>query len=89
MSHMKRVSIRQLHETTGKWVRLAKMHEQIIITERGRPIAALAPLRTPAKRNRFHARKLLPAYKKLRGKIFGGSDSGLILSEEREPNASR
>ncbi len=86
---MKRVSIRQLHEKTGEWVRLAKMHEQIIITERGRPVAALAPVRAPAKRNRFHARKLLPAYKKLRGKLSGGTDSGTILSEERQPNSNR
>ncbi len=86
---MKRVSIRQLHEKTGQWVRLAKMHEQIIITERGRPVAALAPVRTPAKGNRFEARKLLPAYKKLRGKLSGGTDSGTILSEERDRNIDR
>ena len=86
---MKRISIRQLHETTERWVRLAKMHEQIIITERGRPIAALTPMRTPAKRNRFHTRKLLPAYKKLRGKLSGGTDSGTLLSEDREPKTSR
>ena len=88
MSHMKSISIRQLHEKTGEWVRLAHMHEQIAITERGRPIATLAPFRTPAKANRFAARKVLPAYKKFRGKLSGGTDSGKILSEERERNMS-
>ncbi len=80
---MKTISIRELHEKTGEWVRLAEAHEQIIITERGKPVAALAPFRTPAKTNRFSGRKLLPAYKKLTGKLSGGTDSGTILSEER------
>lgn len=80
---MKTISIRELHEKTGEWVRLAEAHEQIIITERGRPVAALAPFRTVAKANRFRGRKLLPAYKKLSGKLSGGTDSGTILSEER------
>ena len=83
LSHMKTISIRELHEKTGEWVRLAERHEQIIITERGKPVAALAPFRTQAKANRFTGRKLLPAYKKLSGKLSGGTDSGAILSEER------
>ena len=81
---MKTISIRELHEKTGQWVRLAEEHEQIIITERGRPVAALAPYRRPARTNRFSARKLLPAYKKFRGKLSGGTDSGSILSEDRD-----
>jgi prevent-host-death family protein len=81
---MKNVSIRELHEKTGEWVRLAEAHEQIIITDRGRPVASLAPYREPAKRNRFRARKILPAYAKLRGKLFGGTDSSAIISKDRD-----
>lgn len=80
---MQTISIRELHEKTGKWVRLAGTHEQIIITERGRPVAALAPFRTAARGNRFSGRKILPAYGQLRGQLSGGTDSGTILSEQR------
>jgi prevent-host-death family protein len=81
---MKRVSIRELHEKTGEWVRLAETHEQIIITDRGQPVASLAPYRRPAKRNRFSARKLLPSYAKLRGKLSAGTDSGTLISQDRD-----
>jgi prevent-host-death family protein len=81
---MKIISIRELHAKTGEWVRLAQGHEQIIITDRGRPVAALAPYRTPAKSNRFSDRKLLPAYRKLVGKLSGGVDSGIAVSEARD-----
>lgn len=80
---MKHVSIRELHEKTGEWVRLAEAHEQIIITDRGLPIALLAPYRQPAKPNRFRGRKLLPGYAKLRGKLSGGTDSGSLISQDR------
>ncbi len=86
---MKTISIRELHEKTGEWVRLAEAHEQIIITERGKPVAALAPYRTRARANRFSGRKLLPAYKKLSGKLSGGTDSGTILSEDRGRGGTR
>jgi len=41
---MKAISIRELHERTGRWVRQAGQRGRIVITERGRPVAALAPL---------------------------------------------
>ncbi len=85
---MKTISIRELHEKTGRWVRQAEAHEQIIITERGQPVAALTPYRTPAKANRFRGRKLLPAYKKLAGKLAGGTESGAILAGDRDRSAT-
>lgn len=84
---MKTISIRELHARTGRWVRLAEAHEQILITERSRPVAALVPYREAAQANRFRARKLLPVYKKLKGKLSGGTDSSAILSADR--NRSR
>ena len=85
---MKTISIRELHEKTGEWVRLADTHEQIIITDRGQPVASLAPYRTAAKTNRFAARTLLPAYKKLRGTLSAGTDSTRLLSEDRSPRGT-
>lgn len=81
---MKTVSIRELHEKTGEWVRLAETHEQIIITDRGQPVASLLPYRQPAKQNRFSARKILPAYGKLRGKLSGGTDTTRLISADRD-----
>ncbi len=81
---MKTVSIRELHEKTGEWVRLAETHEQIIITDRGRPVASLAPYRRPAKRNRFTSRKILPAYARLRGKLSSGTETTALISDDRD-----
>lgn len=43
MCHMKRVSIRELHQQTGHWVRLAA-HQPIVVTDRGRPVATIVPV---------------------------------------------
>lgn len=81
---MKMISIRELHEETEAWVRRAEDHEQIIITDRGRSVASLAPYRRPAKANRFSDRKILSAYGKLMGRLSRGTDSGTLVSEDRD-----
>ena len=40
-THMKTVTIRELHSRTGLWVRHAAAHGPVIVTDRGRPVAAL------------------------------------------------
>jgi prevent-host-death family protein len=48
---MKRLSIRELHVQTGQWVRKAgRSKTPIVITDRGRPVAVLAPYEPVAKR---------------------------------------
>lgn len=39
--HMRTISIRELHLDTGRWVRDAAAQGPVVITDRGRPIAAL------------------------------------------------
>ena len=39
---MKEVSLRDLHQHTGHWVRLAS-RQPIVVTDRGRPVATLVP----------------------------------------------
>jgi len=39
---MKRISIKQLHAETGRWVRVAKS-ETVTVTDHGEPIATLTP----------------------------------------------
>jgi prevent-host-death family protein len=40
---MKTISIRELHLETGRWVRQAASQGPIVVTDRGRRIAALQP----------------------------------------------
>jgi antitoxin (DNA-binding transcriptional repressor) of toxin-antitoxin stability system len=37
------ISIRELHLETGRWVRRAAAGEAVIVTDRGRRVASLAP----------------------------------------------
>ena len=41
--HMKTISIRELHLKTGEWVRHAASRGPIVVTDRGRRVAALQP----------------------------------------------
>lgn len=84
MCLMRKISIRELHDATGKWVREAARVDELVVTERGRPIATIVPYREPAPGNRFKARKLRPGYAALLGKLKGGTESTLIVSEDRD-----
>jgi prevent-host-death family protein len=81
---MKTISIRELHERTGAWVRKAARLGPITVTERGRPLARLEAVETRGRENPFLTRKLRPGYKRLRGKHTGGTDSATLVSEGRE-----
>ena len=82
---MKTISIRELHERTGEWVRQAVRHEQIIVTDHGEPVAALSPYTAPtSQENKFKNRRLLPGYARLLGKLRGGTDSTQIISAGRD-----
>lgn len=41
--HMKTISIRELHLETGRWVRHAAGRGPVVVTDRGRRVAALQP----------------------------------------------
>ena len=43
---MKEISIQQLQQDTSQWVKMAAGHERIIITDGGKPIAALTGFET-------------------------------------------
>ena len=81
---MKTISIRELHERTGAWVRKAAALGSITVTERGRPIVRLEAVEGRVRENPFLARKLRPGYKRLMGKLTGGTDSVTLLSAGRE-----
>lgn len=82
LCHMKTITIRQLHDETGKWVRRAAALGELQVTERGRPVAKLVPATPVPTIPYFARRKLLPAFKAAR--LSGGSDSTAGISQERD-----
>jgi prevent-host-death family protein len=81
---MKTISIRELHHRTGAWVRKAAELGTIIVTEHGKPVARLVapPEERPA--NPFRTRRVRPGYARLMGRLRGGTDSTVIISEDRD-----
>lgn len=81
------ISIKELHERTGEWVRKAES-EEITVTDRGKPVAQLLALsrETAAipRVNRFLNRKLRPGFAELQKRLTGGTDSTQIISEDRD-----
>lgn len=86
LCHMKAISIRQLHERTGKYVRLAGRVGEIRVTDRGKNVARIVPEEEPPPVPYFARRRLTPAFRKLMetGKLRGGTDSTSIVSEDRD-----
>ena len=83
---MKTISIRELHEKTGQWVRLTHRHGEIVVTDRGEAVARLTP-EMPRQEIPYFARRVLsPAFRKLAasGKLALGTNSTTAISEERE-----
>jgi len=83
---MKTISLRELHNDTGKWIRSVKDEEEIIITDRGVAIARMQPIKkTSGKKLTWGTVKLRPGYEALQkaGKLKGGTDSTIIISEDR------
>lgn len=81
---MKTISIRELHERTGAWVRKAVELGAITVTERGKPLVRLEAISDVKRRNPFRERRLRPGYARLRGKLGRGTDSTKIISEGRD-----
>ena len=84
MSHMKTISLKELHERTGAWVRKAVELGAIIVTERGKPLVRLEAVVDVPPTNRFLLRRLRPGYARLRGKLGRGTDSAAIISADRD-----
>jgi antitoxin (DNA-binding transcriptional repressor) of toxin-antitoxin stability system len=76
--HMMKISIRDLHLGTGRWVRRAAGKQRIIITDHGNPVAELAPYDPSA------AGKPLPdREKRIRRRSKIRIDSAVYISDER------
>ena len=79
---MTSITIRQLHDATGRWVRKAAVLGELRVTERGRVVAKLVPASPLPDVPYFARRQLLPSYRAAR--LSGGSDSTAGISAERD-----
>lgn len=81
---MKTVSIKELHEKTGEWLRRVRVEGEVIVTDRGTPIARmLPPAREPAA-SPFARRKLLRGVARLIARPLGSPDSAEIIGTMRD-----
>ena len=83
---MKAISIRELHERTGAWVRKVGHFGAIQVTDRGHAVAKLVPHVDEPSVPYFTCRRTTPAFRKLMesGRLRGGTDSTQIVSEDRD-----
>ena len=83
---MKTISIRELHEKTGAWVRQSAHYGEIEITDHGRTVARIVPQVREPETPYFARRNFTPAFRKLMesGKLQGGTDSTTMISDDRD-----
>lgn len=80
IGHMVRISIRELHNKTGKWIRSAARDQKIVVTERGHPIATIGPFSPNEMGTPFSKRREISAFSNL-PKVNG--DSSHFISDDR------
>ena len=83
MCHMKTITIRELHQATGRWVRQAQAGE-VYVTDRGQLIAKLVPASPVPAKPYFAHPKFTRAFLAQRKHLRGGTDSTETISQERD-----
>ncbi|MGC2402670.1 MAG: hypothetical protein WA510_22960 [Acidobacteriaceae bacterium] len=83
---MKTISIRELHEQTGQWVRQSSEGE-IYITDRGHLVAKITPVKPLPQKPFFAKPSFTPAFLRHRSSLRGGTDATETISQERDRGA--
>ncbi len=88
---MKTISIRELHNKTGDWVRSVNQEKQVIVTDRGVAVAVIQPLEVLiSKTYHWQTRPLVPGFKSSLDKKEARNSKKIIehstdgLSQERD-----
>ncbi len=81
---MKTISIKELHDKTGHWLRQVEAHGEVVVTERGTPVARMLPPAAAPAGNPFARRRLLPGIKRLMARPLGGPDSAEVIAAMRD-----
>ncbi len=84
MSHMKAISIRELHRNTGSWVRSARKYGSILVRDRNTPIATLTPVTEAPAVNLFDRWTPLKKYAAALDRSVGGTPVQDIIGEDRD-----
>ena len=80
---MKTITIRELHQATGRWVRQAQAGE-VHVTERGRLVAKIVPA-SPLPTQPFFAHpSWTRAFLRQRSRLQGGTNATNIIAEDRD-----
>ncbi|HEY4248635.1 MAG TPA: hypothetical protein VGM64_17575 [Lacunisphaera sp.] len=85
---MRTITIRQLHDATGKWVRRAAALGELQVTERGQVVAKIVPAAVVPEHPYFGRRKELATFRAARPFLRGGSDSTRTISDDRDRGVS-
>lgn len=83
MSHMKEISIRELHRRTGAWVRSARKYGAILVRDRNLPVAKLIPVSAEPVENRFQNWRPLKKFAALLDRPVQGTPVEDIIGEDR------
>jgi prevent-host-death family protein len=81
---MKSISIRELHDKTGQWLRRVADEGEIVVTDRGEPVARMLPPARVPEGNPFARRRLLRGMATLMERPIDGPDSTEIVSSMRD-----
>lgn len=84
MSHMKEISIRELHRNTGAWVRSARKYGAILVRDRRHPVARITPASDEPEVNRFAAWKPLKRFAAALDRRVGGRPVEDLVSQDRD-----
>lgn len=84
MSHMKEISIRELHRNTGAWVRNARKYGSILVRDRNTPVATLTPVTEEPAVNRFEQWKPLKKFASALNVPVRGTPVETIVSDGRD-----
>jgi antitoxin (DNA-binding transcriptional repressor) of toxin-antitoxin stability system len=87
-SHMKEISIRELHRRTGAWVRNARKYGSILIRDRNTPVAKLIPISGEPPENVFQRWKPLKKFAEALDRPVGGRAVEEIIGEDRVRESS-
>lgn len=84
MSHMKEISIRELHRRTGAWVRAARKYGSIIVRDRNVAVARITPLSEEPPVNLFEHWKPRRKFAARLDQPVGGRPVEETISEDRD-----
>lgn len=80
---MKTITIRELHQETGRWVRQASSGD-VYVTERGHLIAKIVPAAPPPSKPYFADARYTRAFLRHGKSLSGGTNVTEIISQDRD-----